>query len=385
MQFEFATANRIVFGPGTLAATVTAIADFGRHALVVTGKSRRHYQTLAKQLEMLGVSSAVFAITGEPDTAMIAAGTELARKEGCDVLIGIGGGSVVDAGKAIAALAANPGRLMDYLEVIGEGRPLPKAPIPYIAVPTTAGTGAEVTRNAVLASPEHRVKVSMRSPLMLPLLAVVDPELTLSLPPEITAATGMDALTQLLEGYVTKRINPLTDSLCVEGMLRAGRSLGIAYRDGSNLDARVDMSLASLFSGLVLANAGLGAVHGIAGPLGGMHPAPHGGVCAKLLPIVMEANVAALQKRDRRSPVLFRYRRVAAVLTKSESASIDDGIQWLHNLVDELKIPPLSSFGLSADHIPDLVERSQKASSMKGNPVALSEAELRQIIETAIA
>jgi alcohol dehydrogenase class IV len=384
MQFEFATANRIVFGPGTLSAEVTAVADYGRHALVVTGKSRRHYQTLARQLEAQNVSSAVFAVTGEPDTLMIEEGSELARSAGCDVIVGIGGGSVVDAGKAIAALTANPGRLMDYLEVIGKGRPLQNAPIPYIAVPTTAGTGAEVTKNAVLASPSHRVKVSMRSPRMLPLVSIVDPELTLSMTPAVTAATGMDALTQLLEGYVTKRSNPLTDSLCIEGLKRAARSLRSAYQDGDNLNARIDMSLASLFSGLVLANAGLGAVHGIAGPLGGMHPAPHGGVCAKLLPIVMEGNVTALQKRDHKSPLLSRYQRVAAILTGSESASINDGIQELHNLVDELKIPPLSNFGLSTDHIPDLIERSQKASSMKGNPVQLSDSELQQILEKAI-
>ena len=296
----------------------------------------------------------------------------------------LGGGSVVDAAKAIAALTANPGRLMDYLEVIGKGRPLQNTPIPYIAVPTTAGTGAEVTKNAVLASHSHRVKVSMRSPRMLPLLAVVDPELTLSMPPAVTAATGMDALTQLLEGYVTKRSNPFTDSLCIEGLNRAARSLRLAYQDGDNLNARMDMSLASLFSGLVLANAGLGAVHGIAGPLGGMHPAPHGGVCAKLLPIVMEANVTALQKRDRNSPLLSRHQRLAAILTGSESASIDDGIQWVHHLADELKIPPLSSFGLSTDHIPDLINKSQKASSMKGNPVQLSDSELQQILEKAI-
>jgi alcohol dehydrogenase class IV len=384
MQFEFATANRIVFGPGTLRTALAEMADYGRRALVVTGKSNRHYNSLARQLKAQGVACFVFNVTGEPDTAVIEAGTELARNERCDLIIGIGGGSVVDSGKAIAALAANPGRLMDYLEVIGEGRPLTNAPIPYIAIPTTAGTGAEVTANAVLASPAHRVKVSLRSHRMLPLLAVVDPELTLSMPPAVTAATGMDALTQLLEAYVSKRANPFTDSLCTEGLKRSTRSLKTAYLDGENLDARIDMSLAGLFSGLALANAGLGAVHGIAGPLGGMHPAPHGAVCARLLPIVMEANVEALRKRDRRSPTLARYRHVAGILTGSEAATIDDGIQWLQDLGRELIIPPLSRYGLSADNIPDLVASAQKASSMKGNPVMLTESDLQQIIEKAI-
>ena len=360
------------------------MSDYGRSALVVTCKSNLQYNSLARQLDAQGVVCFVFNVTGEPDTAVIETGTELARRKRCDLIIGIGGGSVVDSGKAIAALAANPGRLMDYLEVIGKGRPLTNAPIPYIAIPTTAGTGAEVTANAVLASPAHRVKVSLRSRRMLPLLAVVDPELTLSMPPAVTAATGMDALTQLLEAYVSKRANPFTDSLCTEGLKRSTRSLITAYLDGENLDARIDMSLSGLFSGLALANAGLGAVHGIAGPLGGMHPAPHGAVCARLLPIVMEANVEALRKRDRRSPTLIRYRRVAGILTGSEAATIDDGIQWLQDLGRELKISPLSRYGLSADHIPDLVDRAQKASSMKGNPVLLTESELVQIIEKAI-
>ena len=228
----------------------------------------------------------------------------------CDLIIGLGGGSAIDTGKAIAALLTNAGDPLDYLEVIGRGQALTDAPAPFIAIPTTAGTGAEVTRNAVLASPEHRVKVSLRSPLMLPRVALVDPELTYGLPPAITASTGLDALTQLIEPFVSIRANPLTDAICRDGMRRAARSLRRAYEEGTMLPPARTWP-ASLFGGLALANAGLGAVHGFAGPLGGLFPAPHGVICARLLPLIVEANVRALQERKPNTSVLQRYAEVA--------------------------------------------------------------------------
>ena len=248
----------------------------------------------------------------------------------CDVIIGLGGGSAIDTGKAIAALLTNPGDPLDYLEVIGRGQALHATPLPYIAIPTTAGTGSEVTRNAVLASPEHRVKVSLRSPLMLPRVAIVDPELTYSLPPAITASTGLDALTQLIEPYTCNSPNPLVDAICREGMQRAARSLKRAYQDGNDVAAREDMSIAALFGGLALANAKLGAVHGFAGPLGGLFPAPHGMICARLLPLIVEANVRALQERKPNTSVLQRYAEVAQLLTGRSTAGASDAIEWLH-------------------------------------------------------
>lgn len=211
------------------------------------------------------------------------------------MVIGLGGGSVLDAGKAIAALVTNLGNVFDYLEVIGKGQPLVNAPLPFIAIPTTAGTGTEVTRNAVLGSPAHGVKVSLRSPMMLPSLAIVDPELTYGLPPEITASSGLDALTQLIEPFVSVKANPMTDAICREGIRHAAKSLRTVYHNGADASAREGMSLASLFGGLALANAALGAVHGFAGPLGGMLNAPHGAICAKLLPLVMEVNIKVLR------------------------------------------------------------------------------------------
>ena len=273
---------------------------------------------------------------------------------------------------------------MDYLEVIGGGKPLTLLPAPFVAVPTTAGTGSEVTRNAVLASPEHRVKVSLRGRLMLPRLALVDPELTLDLPPATTASTGLDALTQLIESYVSVRANPLTDGFCVEGMQRVARSLRRAFHDGHDREARTDMSLASLLSGLSLANAGLGVVHGFAAPVGGMFPAPHGAVCAALLPHGMDINLQALRARGPASDALRRYETVARLLTSTPNAAAEEGVEWVSQLCQELKVPPLSSYGVRKDDIPVLVEKASIASSTKGNPITLTPAELREVLARAV-
>jgi alcohol dehydrogenase class IV len=300
------------------------------------------------------------------------------------VVIAIGGGSALDAGKAIAAMLANPGELLDYLEVIGRGQALTRPSVPFIAIPTTAGTGSEVTRNAVLASPEHHVKVSLRSPLVLPRVAVVDPELTYGLPPASTASTGLDALTQLIEPYVCSRANPMTDALCVEGIRRAARSLRAAFADGRNATARSDMAVASLFGGLALANAGLGAVHGFAGPIGGQFPAPHGAVCAALLPQVMEANLRALRQRQPGADTLRRYEEVAHLVTGNASATAEAGVEWVRKLVADLQIPRLGHYGLKREHTAGLVEKASQASSMKANPIALTRNELAGILERAL-
>ena len=306
------------------------------------------------------------------------------RQTRSNLVIGIGGGSVMDTGKAIAAMLTNSGELEDYLEVVGRGKPLTLPPVPYIAIPTTAGTGAEVTRNAVLKVPEHGVKVSIRSPLMLPRLALVDPALTHSMPPSVTASTGLDALTQLMEVYVSNKANPLTDGICREGLKRAGRSLRKAYDDGGDQAAREDMALASLFSGLALANAKLGAVHGFAGPLGGMISAPHGVICARLLPYVMQANVQALQSRAVGLPALARHDEIARLLTGKVTARAVDGLAWVQELCETLKVPPLAEFGLKEQDFPTVVAKAKKSSSMKGNPIILTDGELMEILKEAV-
>ena len=301
MRFEFATAAQIVFGPGAVQETASLAKGFGRSALLVTGQGGADPSRVLGQLNSQGFGVTSFEVPGEPTVDLVIRGAKIAREQGCEWVIAFGGGSVIDAGKAISALLTNPGDIYDYLEVIGKGQPIPNPAAPLVAIPTTAGTGAEVTRNAVLLSPQHRFKVSMRSPTMLPRVAIVDPELTYSLPPAVTASTGMDALTQLIEPFVSARANPIIDPICKEGIQRGARSLRKAFRSGQDAQAREDMSLASLMGGLALANAGLGAVHGFASPIGGMFPAPHGAVCARLLGPVMQANLTALRERAPRA------------------------------------------------------------------------------------
>jgi len=355
----------------------------GRRVCLVTGRVAERAAPLAAALDKKGLQIVTFRVPGEPTTRTVREGADIARRADCDLVMGMGGGSVVDTGKAIAALLTNSGDLLDYLEVIGRGKPLRKASAPFIAVPTTAGTGAEVTRNAVIGSPKYRVKVSMRSPLMLPRLAVVDPLLTLSAPPSLTAFTGLDALTQLIEAFVSKRANPITDGICREGIKRAGRSLRKVFRDGNDVTAREEMSLASLLGGLALANAGLGAVHGFAGPLGGMFSAPHGAICGRLLPPVMAANIDALKRREPHAVTLGRYDKVAQILTEQPTARATDGVSWMEDLCAELGTPPLRSFSIKQSHFSDIVAKARNASSMHGNPVLLTDAELLHILEKA--
>ena len=384
MKFEFATATRIVFGAGSLGQVGPNVKSLGRRALVVVGRHPRHAEKLLANLAGSGISATTYSVTGEPEISTVERGVAVAKTERCDCVVALGGGSVIDAGKAIAAMLTNAGELLDYLEIIGRGQALAKPSAPFVAIPTTAGTGAEVTRNAVLASPEHKVKVSLRSPLMLPRLAVVDPELTYDLPPALTAATGLDALTQLIEPYVCLRANPMTDGFCAQGIPRVARSLRAAVLNGTNPSAREDMAVASLFGGLALANAGLGAVHGFAGPIGGMFPAPHGAVCAALLPQVMAANVRALRERDPRNPALARYDQVAAWLTGHQNATADAGIEWVQKLVGDLPIPKLGAYGIREEHVADIVAKAANASSMKANPLELTPVELAQTLRLAL-
>ncbi len=383
MLFEFATATRIVFGPGTARRLPELAAAFGRRVLVVTGTGADRHAGLLDALTAAGLQLTHFRIAGEPTTDEATTGAELARACEAELVLGLGGGSVIDAGKAIAALARQPAGLMEYLEVIGRGRALDAPPLPFLAAPTTAGTGAEVTRNAVLASPTHRLKASLRHASMLPALALVDPELALACPPAVTAASGMDALTQCLEAFVSCRAQPLTDALCREGIRRAAASLGRAVADGRDLAARSDLALAALFSGLALANAGLGAVHGFAAPLGGRHHAPHGAVCAALLAPVWQANLAAVGDAGD-TPTLVKFREAAVLLTGDPTAPPERGTAFLSELTARLGIPGLAAHGLQESDLAEVVRQAAAASSMKGNPVPLGPEVLEAILRRAL-
>ncbi len=384
MNFEFATAQRILFGPGEMARLPELISGLGNKAALVTGSNAERVGPIFQTLKAAGVEPAAFSVKGEPTVARIAKLAAGARDLGCDFVVAFGGGSVIDAGKAIAALLTNTRDLMDYLEVVGKGEPFTADPAPCVAIPTTAGTGAEVTRNSVLLSEEHGVKVSMRHPKMLPTIALVDPELTRSMPPDVTASTGLDAFTQLLEAFVSKKANPLTDGICREGLKRAARALYKAYIHGDDLAARTDMAFASLCGGLALANAGLGAVHGFAGPIGGMFKAPHGMVCASLLPAATETTYEALKERDPENPAVKKYEEAARLMLQNDAATIGEAITRLKNICTQMFVPGLAECGVKESDFPAIVAKAKNASSMKGSPIQLTDAELADILEQSM-
>jgi alcohol dehydrogenase class IV len=384
MQFEFATSGRIIFGGGALQRVGELLGDFGSRILVVGGKDASRSKPLIEQLDKLGIELLEFRITGEPTVDLIDRGVRLARSSGITGVIGFGGGSVIDSAKAIAGLTMNRGEITDYLEVIGKAQPLKTPALPLCAIPTTAGTGAEVTKNAVLGSPEHRVKVSLRSPTLLPRVVLIDPETTVPLPPAVTASTGLDTLTQLIEPYVSTRANPITDGFCLSGIPRVARGLFRAFSEGHDRFARSDMSLASLFGGMALANAGLGAVHGFAAPIGGMFDAPHGAVCAALLPPVMDMNIRALRRRMPDNEALRRYDALGPLLSTRATAKADDAVKWVRDLCRMLNVPKLGAFGIRSDHVSSLVEEAQRANSMKANPISLEPDELAEILRAAL-
>ena len=382
-SFEYATSERIIFGNGTLSKVEEIAPRLGRSALVVKGGGSVSVDHLVNMLDQAKVSHEVFTVTCEPDIATIESGVKLAKRSGVDFLIGFGGGSVLDSAKAIAALLKNHGALKDYLEVIGAGKPIVEKSAPMIAIPTTAGTGTEVTRNAVIASQKHQVKVSLRSRTMIPTVAIIDPELTYTLPPDITATTGMDAFTQVLEGYVSSKANPMTDAIAAEGIRRGSHSLLNAYLDGNNKQAREDMAITSLFGGLTLANGGLGAVHGFAGPIGGMFDIAHGLICASLLPYVMKYNAITISNNGVYRDYYQRYLNIAQWVTDDQNADIHEGVRWIKHLAEKINIPTLKQMGITTNDFQSIIEKSKVSSSMQKNPVKLDDRILTSILEEA--
>lgn len=381
MRYEFQTASQVVFGAGTLKEAGKLAKQWGRKALVVTGSDGRRAERLLGVLTEAHIAVRTLAVAGEPDIEVAARGAQLARDFGAEMVIGIGGGSVIDAAKAVAGLVRNEEPIETYLEVVGMGMPLCLPPLPWMAIPTTAGTGAEATKNAVLSVPAHKVKVSLRSPLLYPTIALIDPELALATPAAITAATGMDALCQLIEAYVCSRANPHTDALCAAGIPLVARSLPVAFAQPNDLAARTAMAQGALWSGMALANAGLGAAHGFASPLGGLLGAPHGAICGALLAPVTKANIAALRRAGADTA---RFHQVARWVTGRADATEDEGTAALARLSSQLRIPGLATHGLTPELIPDMCARAKQASSMKANPVALSLDELAVILREAL-
>ena len=377
--FDLALPRKVVFGPGRAAELAGLVASLGSRVLLCTGSDPARHRHLLGDVEPL----AVVRVTREPLVDDARSALDEARAAGADSVVAIGGGSVLDLAKAVAVLLGNGTDPLDHLEVVGRGLPIERPAVPYVAVPTTAGTGAEATANAVLGAPEHGRKASIRSPHMLAAVALVDPLLTLPCPPAVTASSGLDALTQCLEPFVSPKANPATDAVAADGLRRGARSLRRAYEHGDDRAAREDMALCSLFGGIALANAKLGAVHGVAGVVGGMVDAPHGAVCAALLVPVVEANVRALRERDPGSPALDRYAAAARLLIGRDAATVEDAVAWLRETVEALHVPPLGDVGLAPAQHAEVAEKAARSSSMQGNPVALSGDELVAVLDAA--
>ena len=383
MGFQFLTSPRIIFGAGTLDQLPRVTAELGQRPLLVLGGSSARESGLGGRIKELIPVEAVGCCEGEPTVEAVDAVVDLARGADCDLVVAVGGGSALDCGKAAAAMLTNPGSLMDYLEGVGTGRQIKNVPCPMAAVPTTAGTGSEVTKNAVISGPGY--KKSVRSPEMIPRVALVDPRLTLGMPRPVTASCGMDALIQLLEAYLSNGANPLTDGLALQGLELAGWGLLRAFQEPANLRAREAMSMASLMGGICLANAGLGAIHGFASPLGALFPIPHGVACAALLPQVMEANLknAACHAEGQALPLERRFLRAMTALTGNPEITVEISLQRLYELQFKLEIPRLGELGISDDDFPRIVSGA-RGSSMRYNPVELTDWELLGILEAAL-
>jgi alcohol dehydrogenase class IV len=383
-RFDLAVPADIRFGAGRASEVPQVLAGLGAgRVLVVTGRSAVRVAPVRSALAEAGVSSVVLGVEGEPTVEVLRHAVALLVDAGCDAVLGFGGGSALDVGKATAVLAGTGADPLDHLEVIGAGRPIVQPGLPFVAVPTTAGTGSEVTRNSVLSG--NGVKASLRSPLMLPKVAIIDPDLLTGLPRPTIAHSGMDALSQLIEPLLSQRANPFTDALALDGIRRSARSLRRAWNDGMrDAGVREDLALASLFGGLCLANSGLGAVHGLAAAIGAKLAAPHGAVCAAVLTATVEVNLAALRDRAPDHPALSRLAEMAALLTGDPAGRPEDAIRWLAELTAALSIAGLSAYGLRGSDVGTVVAAAQQASSMRGNPIPLSDAEVGEIVTRSL-
>jgi alcohol dehydrogenase class IV len=380
-DFDYYFPTRIIFGKGSIRKCAMFAREFGNNALVVTGSGKVSIDGLRTSLREEGINWTEYRVGGEPRVDIILDGIRIAKDAKSDHVICLGGGSVMDAGKAIAAMMTNPGNLMDYLEVVGKGKSVDIQGLPVITIPTTAGTGSEVTRNSVISVTERKIKVSMRGKGMSAKIAIIDPELTYSLPPEITATTGMDALTQVIEAYMSNSVNPISDAYALEGIRRGAESILKAFQNGKDEDARANMSLTALFSGIALSHAGLGAVHGFAGVIGGMIDAPHGAICACLLPAVLSANFETMSKGENNNDALLRFTRFSQIVTGESSPPPQKGIERVRDLCKRLKIKGLSYLGVKKSDFKFIVPKAVVSSSMKKNPLVLGEDVLLKILE----
>ncbi|MCX7627311.1 MAG: iron-containing alcohol dehydrogenase [Methylophilaceae bacterium] len=391
--FSISRLPRVVFGAGSLADVPQLALQYGRKALLVTGarslRASPHWATLRDGLAQAGVAWEGLTVEGEPSPQLVDGAVQALRAAGIEVVIGIGGGSVLDAAKAIAGLLRVPNPVTDFLEGVGPELPYPGPAVPFIAVPTTAGTGSEATRNAVLSlRGAQGYKKSFRHEKLVAEYAVLDPDLLATCPPPLIAANGMDALTQLLEAYVSLKASPFTDALALSG-IRMVRDALFDWYDATPraAEARGEMLYAALLSGIVLAQAGLGSVHGLAAPLGAFFPIPHGVACGTTVAACTAMNIRALRQRQPDSVALRKYAHVGKILARDMALDDADGcavlVQTLEDWTRRLSLPPLSAHGMRAEDIPRVVAHC-RGSSMKTNPVVLTDAEVAEILEARL-
>jgi len=374
----------IYFGGGKINELPGIISNYGKSVLLVTGARSFMDSRLAGRLfDLFGSNGIAFQhvpVRNEPSPETVDNTVLKFRGSEINVVVSIGGGSVIDAGKAISAMLDKNGSVRDYLEVVGD-KEHPGTKVPFIAVPTTSGTGSEATKNAVISKVgKDGFKRSLRHDNLVPDIALVDPELTLTCPPEITAAAGMDCFTQLTEAYLSTKSNEYTDALALEGIRAVNRSLIRSYTHGDDIDARSDMSFAALTSGICLANAGLGAVHGLAGTIGAIYDIPHGVVCGTLMAVANEMTVRELRRISRVNPFLKKYAVLGRLFSgskgKGDDYHIDRFIGYLHEITDRLDLPRLAGYGIGTE---DLAVISSK-SDVKNNPAELSAGILSEIL-----
>lgn len=390
-EFTIAALPRICFGDGQLAALPALISEYGKELLLVCGKGSfvdsRHWPLLEQGLSEAGIGYRLFHVAGEPSPRMVDEAVSEYCDQGIEVVVGIGGGSVLDAAKAIAGLLPGGNSVLDHLEDVGKGLPYEGPALPFIAVPTTAGTGSEATKNAVLSEqgPEG-YKKSFRHDSLVARVAVIDPQLLESCPAPLIAAQGMDAFTQLLESYVSLRANPFTDALAWSGMEAIAQGFFAAYDGGDDEAARqgrAAMAYGALLSGITLAHAGLGSVHGLAQPLGSLFPVPHGVACGTTLAFATEVNIKALRERQPQSPALAKYAQVGRLLLGDrrlhDQAACHALVSQLQMWAERMSIPRLGEFGIGEEDVP-LIVANARGNSMKTNPIVLSDEEIAKIV-----
>ncbi|NLS11380.1 iron-containing alcohol dehydrogenase [Vibrio sp. SM6] len=378
-MFQFMTATRIIFGEGALQSSLSLINQYGYSVLLVTGKEHQRAQPVIDYIQAQKLRYQHVAISGEPNIAMVEQTAVVSRKFQPDVVVAVGGGSVIDTGKALAAIVPNQGNVYDYVDLVGRSVPLKTFPLPFIAIPTTAASGAEVTRSAVLKSGQDQLKVSLRSPEMVADVAIVDPTLTYGTDPYTSGRGALYAFTHLMEAYVCGDPNPLTDMICEEGLKRLAHSIYLGCLE-DDAKGRHDLSFAAMLGGMAITNAKLGAAHALASALGGKLDAPHSVISAQLAPHVMRENIAAA-KIAKRGDVIERYQAIARILTGQDDADAQDAVVWLEQALVTLQLPTLRSFGVCQTSFEQVANDALMSVAIKGNPLPLTHERLTYILD----